>query len=99
MNKDDGMRVKIRTARALTHSMPEGKDIIEGQNLTVRGLIEALVARYGDGLEKELLDQGNLRSGLSMLVNGRNILSLPEKYETPLQDGDEVLIAIIVAGG
>jgi molybdopterin converting factor small subunit len=93
------MRVKIRTAGALTQSMPGGKDVIEGQNLTVRKLIDALVARYGPGLKEELLEQGNLKGGLCMLVNGLNILSQPKKYETPLQDGDEVFITIVVTGG
>jgi molybdopterin converting factor small subunit len=93
------MRVKIRTAGALTQSMPEGKDVIEGRDLTVRKLIDALVARYGPGLKEELLEQGNLKEGLCMLVNGLNILSQPEKYETPLQDGDEVFITIVVTGG
>jgi molybdopterin converting factor small subunit len=93
------MRVKIRTAGALTQSMPGGKDVIEGRGLTVQRLIEILVAKYGPGLEKELLEQGNIKNGLSMLVNGRNILSLPKKYETLLQDGDEIFITIVVAGG
>ena len=73
--------------------------MVEGRDLTVRRLIEILVAKYGPSLEKELLDHGNIKDGLSMLVNGRNILSLPKKYETPLQDGDEVLVTIVVAGG
>lgn len=93
------MRVKIRTAGALTQSMPGGKDVIEGHDLTVRRVIEILVAKYGPGLEKELLEHGNIKNGLSMLMNGRNILSLPKKYETPLQDGDEVFITLVVAGG
>jgi molybdopterin converting factor small subunit len=93
------MRVRVRTVGALTHSMPEGKDVVEGEDLTVEGLIEAMVAKYGPGLKKELLEQGHIKGGLCMLVNGRNILSLPKQYETPLEDGDEVLIAILVAGG
>lgn len=93
------MRVKIRTAGALTQSMPEGEDVIEGRDLTVRKLIDALVARYGLGLEEELLEQGDLKEGLCMLVNGLNILSQPKKYETPLKDGDEVFITIVVTGG
>jgi molybdopterin converting factor small subunit len=93
------MRVKIRTAGALTQSLPGGKDVLEGRELTVRKLIDALVAKYGPTLEKELLEQGNLKEGLCMLVNGLNILSHPKKYETPLQDGDEVFITLVVTGG
>ena len=93
------MRVKIRTAGALTQSMPGGKDLIEGRDLTVRKLIDALVAKYGPGLKEELLEKGDLKEGLCMLVNGLNILSQPKKYETPLKDGDEVFITIVVTGG
>ena len=75
------MRVKIRTAGALTHSMPGGKDVIEGRDLTVRRLINALVTKYGPALENELLDQGNIKEGFCMLVNGLNILSMPKKYK------------------
>jgi molybdopterin converting factor small subunit len=93
------LRVKVATAGTLTRSIPEGRVVIEGSDLTVRGLIDELKTKYGPTLEEELLDRGNLKEGLCMLVNGRNILSLPQKYETPLRDGDEVLIVIIVAGG
>lgn len=93
------MLVKVTTAGALTHSMPSGSDVIEGQDLTVQRLIDALAVKYGPELSKELLDQGRVRKGLCMLVNGRNVLSFPERFETPLEDGDEVLIALVVGGG
>lgn len=93
------MKIRVVTAGALTRSIPEGKVDIEGQDMTVRGLIKVLKGRYGPTLASELLDQGGIREGLCMLVNGRNIFSLPQAYETPLQDGDEVLIALVVAGG
>jgi molybdopterin converting factor small subunit len=93
------MRVQVSTAGALTRSMLDGRTVIEGTSFTIRGLMEALTAKYGPGLAEELLDQGNLKDGLCMLLNGRNIFSLPQRYETPLQDGDEVLIAIVIAGG
>ena len=79
--------------------MPSGEGVIEGNHMTVRALIRAMVEKYGIGLKKELLDQDHIREGLCLLVNGRNILSMPEKYNTPLQDGDEVLISVLVAGG
>jgi len=93
------MKVSIRTAGALTRSMPSGYDVIEGRDLTVRGLIRAMVDKYGPELEKELLNREEVREGLCMLVNGRNILSMPGRYDTPLKDGDRVLIALLVAGG
>lgn len=93
------MRVKVTTAGALTRSLPSGQDIVEGERMTVQSLLERLVIKYGPLMEKELLQQGKLREGIVLLVNGMNVLSLPEKFDTLLKDGDEVLIAIMVAGG
>lgn len=83
----------------MTHSLREGRTVIEGDDLTVDGLLECLIVRYGPQMAEELMDDGGLRKGLALLVNGRNVLSLPEKFETPLQEGDEVIVTIIVAGG
>ena len=93
------MKVSIKTAGALTQSMPSGEDVIEGGEFTIRSLIEALVEKFGPGLEVELLDGEEIRSGLCMLVNGRNILSMPERYDTSLHDGDDVFITVLVSGG
>ena len=93
------MKVHVRALGALTHSLREGRTFIEGENLTVEGLIECLIDRYGPLMAKELTDEGGLRKGLALLVNGRNVLTLPEQYRTLLQEGDEVIVTIIVAGG
>jgi molybdopterin converting factor small subunit len=93
------VKVKVITAGALTHSLPEGRDSIEGENLTLGGVLNTLVEKYGAVMAEELLFQGNLRNGLAVLLNGRNVLSLPLKFETALKEGDEILISLIVAGG
>ncbi len=43
-------------------------------------------------------DDLSLAEGCVALVNGRNILSL-NGYETPVRDGDEVTLSVLVAGG
>ncbi len=93
------MKIKVSAAGALTNSLPNGKDVIEGEKLTAQSLLEALVSKYGSTMGRELMSQGKLREGLVLLVNGRNVLSLPEKFETSLKEGDEVLVTIMVAGG
>ena len=93
------MKVTVITVGALTRSMPQRRDVIEAERLTVQGLLEALVDRYGSPMAAELMNQGTLREGLALLVNGRNVLSLPQGFDTPLTDGDEIHIAIMVAGG
>jgi molybdopterin converting factor small subunit len=93
------LKVNVLAAGALTHSLPSGQIIVERESLTVTGLLDSLVAQYGSRMAEELMKQDRLRDGLVLLVNGRNVLSLPEQFETPLQEGDEVLITIMVAGG
>ncbi len=89
----------MSAAGALTHSLPSGQVIVEKGSLTVQGLLDSLVSKYGSRMAEELIKQGRLRDGLVLLVNGRNVLSLAEQFETPLQEGDEILITIMVAGG
>ena len=93
------MKVTVRALGALTHSLTDGKTVIEGCELTVAKLLDSLIVRYGPRMAAELMDSDRLKKGLALLVNGRNVLSLPEQFETPLQEGDEVIITIIVAGG
>jgi molybdopterin converting factor small subunit len=93
------VNVTVRAVGTLTHSLRVGRTVIEADNLTVAGLLDCLIAQYGPRMAEELMDAGQLRKGLALLVNGRNVLSLPEKFETPLQEGDEVIVTLIVAGG
>jgi hypothetical protein len=93
------VKVKVSALGALTHSLREGKTIVEGHNLTVAGLLESLVFKFGPRMKEELLDGDELKKGLALLLNGRNVLTLPDKFEALLQEGDEVIITIIVAGG
>ena len=78
------MVVKITAVGALTWSLPCGKDVIEGECLTVQDVLNALVEKYGQTMADELLKNGELRKGLCLLVNGRNVLSLPNTF--PAQD-------------
>lgn len=93
------MKVKITTVGALSRSLPEGRDCLEGDGLTVAEALDALIEKHGPVLAEELMKDGTLRPGLSLLINGRNVLSLPQKFSTPLKDEDRIMIALLVAGG
>ncbi len=93
------MIINITAAGALTWSLPSGKDCVEGERFTVQDVLNALVTKYGLSMAEEMLEQGELKKGLSLLVNGRNVLSLPDNFQTSLEDGDEVVIATMLAGG
>jgi len=94
------MIVKIKTVAALTWSLPSGQDQLEfDAGVTVQNAISALVKKHGASLKDELLSDGELKKGLCLLVSGRNVLSLPDRFDSTLKDGDELIISVIMAGG
>ena len=93
------MNVKVWTAGALTHSLPSGEVFVDAEGQTVIEMLHALVARYGQAMARELMTDGRVRDGLAVLVNGRNVLSLPHGFDTILEDGDQVAITIMIPGG
>jgi len=58
-----------------------------------------LVSRYGKAMASDLYQDGKIRPGLAFLLNGRNVLGLPQQLATRLEDGDELIITTILAGG
>ncbi len=93
------MRIKVTAVGTLSRGLPGGRGFIEGQGFTVGGVLDALVAKHGQLLAEELYEGDQIRGRLAILVNGRNVLSLPEGLRTALGDGDEVLITTMVPGG
>jgi molybdopterin converting factor small subunit len=91
--------VKVTTVGTLSRSLPTGKDMIEGESFTVQDVLDSLLKKHGQTMADELLSDGEFKKGFSLLVNGRNVLSLPNKFETLLKDGDELIIATMLAGG
>jgi molybdopterin converting factor small subunit len=86
-------------AGILDRLIPNHETVVEVDDTTVQGVLNALVRAHGPRVEQELLDDGKLRKGLSLLLNGRNVLSLPDMFATVLRDGDEVVITVQVSGG
>jgi len=64
---------------------------------TVGTVLADLEAEY-DGLDGQLLDDGDIRAQLSILKNGREVIHLAGT-ETALEDGDALSIFPPVAGG
>jgi molybdopterin converting factor small subunit len=93
------VKVKVWTAGALTHSLPSGEVLVDAQGQTVIEMLHALVARSGHDMARELMRDGRVRDDLAVLVNGRNVLSLPQGFDTILEDGDQVAITIMIPGG
>ncbi|GAB4338405.1 MAG: hypothetical protein Kow0099_12410 [Candidatus Abyssubacteria bacterium] len=93
------MKVNVCIVGFLEDALPGGKGVIEAEDMTVSGMLDDLTDRLGEGATQKLRSGKDLREGLSLLVNGRNVLSLPDKFQTRLNDGDQVVITVRVSGG
>jgi sulfur-carrier protein len=65
----------------------------------ISDLIGVLIKKYGEEF-KELLwdDNGNLRDYLKVMLNGEDVRDI-DGLETPLKDGDQVVMFQTIAGG
>jgi sulfur-carrier protein len=65
----------------------------------VSDLVDILLQKYGAKFKDLLLDNnGNLRDYLKIMVNSEDIRDL-SGLETPLKDGDQVVMFQTIAGG
>ena len=74
---------------------------VEKETATLRGLLDDLSDRFGKKLTELIYDSGSEEpaSHIILLVNGRNYLSMPDRLDTELKDGDEVALFPPLAGG
>ena len=93
------LKIKIIFSGGLSINLSNSQDIVEGSELNIRGALEVLVKKHGQLLANEIFDGDNLKEGLALLINGRNVLSLPKKYHTLLKDKDEIIITPRLDGG
>jgi len=76
-----------------------GEARVELTAATVGELLTVLTARYGEPFRRELMTpEGNVKAGIAILVNGRNIIFL-QGMATPLNDWDKVTIIPPAGGG
>ncbi|QSX07766.1 MoaD family protein [Alkalibacter rhizosphaerae] len=94
------MKVQVKTIFAMEQYVGGEKsqelDLDDGS--TLADALLQLIHRYGPALEEKLLDGNALQKGMVVYVNGRNSLVL-DYLDTPLEDGDDVLIMPPVGGG
>ncbi|MCC6443074.1 MAG: MoaD/ThiS family protein [Armatimonadetes bacterium] len=83
---------------ALLRRLAKDQAALACEASTVRGLLATLAGQF-PGLEERLSDpEGRLRVFVNLFVNGEDIRCL-EGLDTPLNDGDEVVLASSSAGG
>ena len=72
---------------------------VEFAGETINDLIEHLVARYGRKARQALYDKkGRLDPMIQVLLNGEKWVT-HDQLDTALQDGDDVILMIMMAGG
>jgi len=72
---------------------------VEFAGETISDLIEHLVAQYGWKARKALCDeQGRLDPIIQVLLNGEEWVT-HDRLDTALQDGDNVVLMMMMAGG
>ena len=65
----------------------------------VSELIDVLCQKYGDEFKEVLMDENReIRDYLKVMVNGEDIRDL-NGIDTPLNDGDEIVMFQTIAGG
>ncbi len=76
-----------------------GKKKVEAEGFSLKDVIDSLSVEYGEEFKTKILDYaGNPQRYIRIYINGKDIRFL-KQLNTPLNDGDEVLILPAVVGG
>ena len=71
--------------------------VLVPEETTLGGLLQELVARYGQKLEERLLENGDLAVHATVLINGRNAMT-QGGLQAKLSDGSQSHVEIVVLG-
>lgn len=74
---------------------------VELEHASIRDVLDYLSDRFGKELTDLIIDPDTeeLAGHLTLLVNGRKYLFMPNKLDTQLKDGDEIALFPPIAGG
>ncbi len=94
------MRIKVRMGEPLWRAVRQKMITLAlpDKDNTLADVLETLVAAYPN-LEGELHGSGERREFYYTLFLNGQIASFSERAKVPVQEGDEVLILLPVAGG
>jgi MoaD family protein len=91
------MAIEVRIPTIL-RTYTGGEKAVSAQGDTLAALIDALEADHAGIKDRLLEDSGELRRFVNVYVNDEDV-RFTGSLETPLSDGDQVVILPAVAGG
>jgi sulfur-carrier protein len=90
------MAIDVRVPTIL-RTYTDGEKTVTAQGGTLEAVIDDLEANHA-GIKERLVDNGELRRFVNVYVNDEDV-RFTGSLETPLQEGDQVVILPAVAGG
>jgi sulfur-carrier protein len=90
------MAIEVRVPTIL-RTYTDGEKSVTAQGDTLATLIDDLESNHS-GIKERLIDNGQLRRFVNVYVNDEDV-RFTGSLETPLSDGDQVVILPAVAGG
>ncbi len=90
------MAIEVRIPTIL-RTYTDGAKAVDGKGATLAELIDDLETSHA-GIKERLIDGGDLRRFVNVYVNDEDV-RFTGSLETPLSDGDQVVILPAVAGG
>ena len=94
------MKVNLKIFLPTLPELIGGKEMdLDFAGDTIQDLIDHLIARYGSKAKQALYDEkGVLDPVIQVLLNGEQWIP-HDKLDTPLHEGDAVVLMIMMAGG
>ena len=92
------MEITVRVFGELTETIGNRHTIDLEEDATISRLARRIAAQTGQRRQGYLGDYRIGGNELAILLNGRNV-ELMQGLETPLKDGDEVVLMIYTMGG
>jgi molybdopterin converting factor small subunit len=89
-----GARIRIHP---LLQDLANGKEIVEVEGENVGKCLVDLVKQYPKIHENIFDPRGNLLKHIEIFINGKP--APPEELTTPVRDGDELSILMLLSGG
>jgi hypothetical protein len=93
------MKIELDRIGVFENYLPPHAEFKYDGKPTILSFLKDVAEQLGKELLNELMHRNTLKPNYVILLNGRSIYSIPEGLNSSLEDGDIVVIALLVDGG